>query len=518
MTGARDFLSSIPPRGKIFLGLSLAGVVLFTFLMLRLASQPDYATLMSGVDPAETGKLTAALDERGIPYELQNNGTAIAVEKARTAEARIALAEQGLPGNGDKPGWELMDSQKLGSSDFQQKVSYQRALEGEIARTLEQVEGVSGAQVQLVLPEEQLFEDESAPATAAVVLTGSSAGVEPSAVRGMAQLVASSVKGLKASNVSITDSTGALVWPKGDGAGGDDAGAAPASKQTAEERYERALESRLTAMLAQTVGPGRARVSVKADVDADRSSEDRLVYEKKGVPLKTTTETETLEGGGSAAGASGVAGNIPSYPQGQAGGAGSTYERETEDTQLAVGKRVIRTEKAPGATKRQDVALVLDKAVPAADVPEIRRAVAAAAGIDTERGDTIAVSQFAFAKPPTEDAPGTVSGILGYAKYAGLGLALVLFTLFMLRHLRRREQEALPAEPVWLREIESPQPIADLQAQGQANGTQPTTPLGLPATDDPLALQTRRRVEELVNREPQRVAQQVKMWMSEEPA
>jgi flagellar M-ring protein FliF len=510
VSAARDFLSSIPTRGKVFLALSLAGIVLFTFFMLRLAGQPDYATLMSGVEPAQTGKLTAVLDERGIPYELQNNGTAIAVEKSRTAEARIALAEQGVAGSGEKPGWELMDSQKLGSSDFQQRVSYQRALEGEIARTLEQVDGVSGAQVQLVLPEEQLFEDESAPATAAVVLTGDSAGLDPSAVRGMAQLVSSSVKGLKPSNVSITDGTGALVWPKGDGTGEDGQGA-PASKQVAEERYERALEGRLTAMLAQTIGPGKARVSVKADVDADKATEDRLVYERRGVPTKTTTETERLRGGGGSGGASGVAGNIPSYAQGQAGGANSNYQRETENTELAVGKRVIRTEKAPGATRRQDVALVLDKSVPAADVPELRRAVAAAAGIDTERGDTIAVSQFAFAKGPAAEDPGPIGGALEYGRYAALALALALFTLFLLRHLRRREQEALPAEPVWLREIESPQPIAELQAQQQA---QPT--IALPPTGDPLVEQTRRRVEELVNREPERVAQQVKMWMNED--
>ena len=510
---ARDFLGSIPLRGKIVLALSVAGVILFTFFMLRLAGQPDYVTLMSGVEPAETGKLVAVLDERGIPYELQNNGTALAVERSQTAQARIALAETGGASQGDKPGWELMDSQKLGSSDFQQKVSYQRALEGEIAKTLQQVDGVSGAQVQLVLPEEQLFEDESVPATAAVVLTGSSSGIEPSAVRGMAQLVASSVKGLKPANVSITDGTGALVWPKGDGAGGSDGGSSgPASKQAAEERYERGLEGRLMAMLTQTVGPGKARISVKADVDADKASESRLVYEKRGVPMKTTTETERLKGAGGAGGASGVAGNIPSYAQGATGGTDSSYQRETEDTQLAVGKRVIRTEKAPGARNRQDVALVLDRTVPPGDVPEIRRAVAAAAGIDTERGDTIAVSQFAFAKAPAGTSAGPVSGAIGYARYAALGLALALFLFFVLRHLRRREQEALPAEPVWLREIESPLPLQELQP---APGPAAMTPMGLPPTDDPVALQTRRRVEELVNREPDRVAQQVKSWMNE---
>lgn len=508
MAGIRDF-GSIPTRGKLALGLSLAGVILFAFFMLRLAGAPTYATLMSGVDPAETGKITAALDERGITYELQNNGTAIAVEKEQTAPARIALAELGLNGDGAKPGWELMDGQKLGASDFSQKISYQRALEGEIARTLEQVDGVSGATVTLVIPEEQLFEDDQVPATAAVVLSGGAAGIEPAAVRGMAQLVSSSVKGLKDSNVSITDSTGALVWPRGEGESGE-GGMGAGSKQAAEMKYERGMEGRLNAMISQIVGPGKARVSVKADLDADRATEDRLVYEKKGVPMKTTTETERLRGGGGVGGAAGVAGNIPSYPQGQAGGTNSNYKRETEDSQLAVGKRVIRTQKAPGTVQRQNVALVLDsKTIPPADQRQLERAVSAAAGIDLDRGDTIELTPVAFARPEPPEPPSTVTGILGYARYIGLGLALLLFTFFLFRHLRRREQEALPAEPVWLRQIETPQPVAELSAQAHS------APMTLPATTDPAAVETRRRVEDLVNREPDKVAQQVKMWMGE---
>ena len=198
------------------------------------------------------------------------NGTTVAVEKASVSQARIALASAGVVGlERPQQGFELFDEQKLGASDFQQKVTYQRALEGEIARTVEQVDGVSGAQVQLVLPEDSLFAEEASPSTAAVLLTGPSDALEPGAVRGIAQLTASSVKGLKTENVTITDGAGQLLWPQGDGAGAA-GGALGSSKQAAERRYERQLQASLDALLTQTLGPGKARVQVKADLNVDQ--------------------------------------------------------------------------------------------------------------------------------------------------------------------------------------------------------------------------------------------------------
>src|SRR3712207_5913318 len=162
---AKAIFQNMTPKGRMLLGASALGVILFVFLMMRLAGQPSYTVLSSGLDPAQTGKATAALDEKGIGYELRNNGTALAVDKAKMSEARIALSSQGLSGSGSaQPGFELFDKQKLGASDFQQKVTYQRALEGQIAKTVGQVQGVSGAQVRLVLPEEDLFRDEASPA------------------------------------------------------------------------------------------------------------------------------------------------------------------------------------------------------------------------------------------------------------------------------------------------------------------------------------------------------------------
>jgi flagellar M-ring protein FliF len=498
-------LLRLPPRSKAIIAVSAVAILAIAFLMLRIASSPSYATVAAGLSPADTGKYTTALDSAGIPYELQANGTAVGVDKAQLSKARVALAGQGLSANsGSQAGFELFDKQKLGASDFQNKVTYQRALEGEIARTIDGVSGVSGAQVQLVLPEDDLFADTSSPATAAVMLANPADALEPGAVRGIAQLTASSVKGLKAENVTITDNSGSLLWPNG-----DSAGAAPgaSNKQAAEARYARTLEASLTAMLARTLGPGKAQVQVNADLNVDKTTKNELVYGKTGVPLKTTKETEKLRGSGSTSGGSaGTGSNIPTYSAGSSGsGSSNKYDRTSGTTDFGVDKTVSKTEVAPGTVNKMQVALLVDKTVPAATFAGIQKTVQSAAGIDTTRGDTFQAAQVPFAKvaaPKTGPVPTTM---LGPLKWVGLGLATLLFCFFMARGIRRRESETL-AEPSWLREIESPIRLAELEA-----GNLP--PAQLPARQPDEGLH---KLDQLMDREPERVAAQVRQWLSED--
>src|SRR5918998_1161893 len=185
----QNALQQMPLKSKLILGASAVGILLVAFMLFRVAAAPSYTTLRTGLDPAETGKITAALDEAGIGYELANNGTALKVEKSKTGQAQVALAEGGLGGGGGKqPGYELLKDQKLGASDFQQRQTYQRALEGELANTIAEIDGVSGAQVRLTLPDDELFADEAKPATAAVLLE-SGESLESTSVKGIANLV-----------------------------------------------------------------------------------------------------------------------------------------------------------------------------------------------------------------------------------------------------------------------------------------------------------------------------------------
>jgi flagellar M-ring protein FliF len=197
-------------------------------------------------------------------------------------------------------------------------------------------------------------------------------------------------------------------------------------------------------------------VKVSSDLNVDQSTQDKLTYAKRGVPLKQTRETERLQGtGGGGGGAAGTASNLPAYAQAGGGGGNSNYNRSQTQTDFGVDKTVTRTKVAPGTVNRLSVALVVDKTVPAAQVAQLRTAVAGAAGINTQRGDTMSVSTVAFAKPAAEPKASPVDGAMGYAKYAAAGLGVLLFLFLMRRQLKRREGESL-GEPTWLREIEAP--------------------------------------------------------------
>ena len=160
-------------------------LILFVYMFLHTVSQPTYTTLVSGLDPSKTGKMTNTLSEHGIGYQLQNNGTAIAVQSNQTGQARIALAGSGQLGQ-SQPDFSLFEKQSLGESNFQQQVTYQRALQGQLGETIDSIQGVSGAQVELVLPNSQsrLF-GESQNASAAVLLSDTNA-LDPASVRGIA--------------------------------------------------------------------------------------------------------------------------------------------------------------------------------------------------------------------------------------------------------------------------------------------------------------------------------------------
>src|SRR5271166_6135693 len=263
--------SRLTPRGWLIAGATAVGAILFIYLFVHTVSKPSYTTVASGVNPSQTDKMTSTLSAQGISYELQSNGTAIAVPSNEASKARVALAGANLLGN-TQPGFrQLFEHQSLGESNFQQQVTYQRALQGQLDETIDSVQGVSGAQVTLVLPssQNQIFGENQNASSAAVLLSGTSA-LDSSSVRGIAQLVASSVPGLQLSKVTITDASGELLWPA---ASGEDATSAT-GKQAAEERYDSATEAKPDTILAQTLGAGKAQVQVNATLNTDQTTQE----------------------------------------------------------------------------------------------------------------------------------------------------------------------------------------------------------------------------------------------------
>jgi flagellar M-ring protein FliF len=505
-------LTNLSTRGKITLGVSIFAVLIATVLLFKMATKPSYTQIQAGVNPAQITSITSALTTAGVAYEVQGNGTAIAVKSGQEGAAQVALANAGLGSAAStQPGMELMDKVKLGASNMQQQVTYQRALEGQIANTIGKINGIGGATVALTLPQDNLFTDNKQGATAAVMLQGDASTLDSGSVKGIASLVASSVQGLQPGKVTITDSSGNLLWPNS-GSGGD---SGALSKQAAQSQYNAQLGAQLDAMLASTLGAGKAHVQVNADLNVDQASQEQLQYAKKGVPLTTTTDDETLtsSGGGTSGGATGTATNVPSYASNAASGANgkSNYKHTTGTTNFGVDKTITKRTIAPGTVNRLDVALVIDKSVPPATVASLKNAVASAAGIQTKRGDTLAVSQIAFAKAPAATPAGgpVPAGMAKYAKGGLLGLAALLFFFFMTRALKKRQNGGFADEPSWLRGLDQ---VGLPRGEGATIDVEPIETAESVFKNDPRAL----ALDEMVQREPEKVAHQLRSWLTED--
>ncbi len=504
----KDLWRSLESRGQLtIVGCALLVLVTFYFLY-SYASKPSYTSLVTGVDPAQTGQMTQALSAAGVAFHIVNGGTGIDVQDSQASEARIALASKGLT-NGGQVGFEIFNKVSMGATDFQQKINYQRALEGEIDRAIQQINGISSADVQLVLPTDTLFVDQGSKASAAVMLTAGGQ-LDPSTVSGIAHLVAASVKGLDTANVTVTDQTGSLLWPNANATGGVSA----STKLGADQLYSSELAATINSMLIATLGPGKAQARVHADLNVDQTTIDKTSYAKAGTPLQTQLQQEKLKstGGAPALPAGASTNTSATYPAGGSTSSSSNYTNKSDNTVFGVDKTVQKTTVAPGTVNRLDVALLVDSSVPAATVASLQKSVASMAGVSTKRGDTLAVSRITFAKQPTTPAAGSpIAGImknpLGAAKYVLLGLASLLFLFFMRRSLKRRENEGVAPEPTWLREIERSVAVAELEAAPPVRGALD------PAQARRAALKA--EAEEIAKKQPEQIAVQVSEWLKD---
>ncbi len=431
----KQLATRLTPRGWLILGAGAVAGILFIYLFVHLVSRPSYSTLATGLEPAQTGKMTSTLSEQGIGYELQNNGTALAVQSNQTAQARVALAGAGVLGNA-QPGFELFDKSSLGESQFQQQVTYQRALQGQLEQTIDNIQGVSGAQVELVLPnpQSQVFGEGQNASSAAVLLSGTSSPSSTS-VRGIAQLVASSVPGLQLQKVTITDGAGQLLWPSQNGEAG---GAAHRQAGRAGT-----LRRRAGGQPRRDARPDdRPRQGRGAGVRQPRHQPDHagIAHLRQG---RRAAAAEQEPRNAHRLRRRGRRDGHRQHPRLRSDGRLRQVQVQARSHRLHARGRQDRHPLHRRARRgRKRARLGAARLHRARRVrPAIKEAVTNAAGLQPKRGDTISVAQMAFAKPTTAAAEGASGGMLGYAKYALIGLASALFLFFTTRALRRREQE-----------------------------------------------------------------------------
>jgi flagellar M-ring protein FliF len=295
------FFGQLNANGRV-VAFGLAAVLLVAAVMLgRAASAPRYVPIFRGLDLADAGNVTDALGRAAIPFRLEAGGSDVTVPEADAARARVLLAKDGVPAVG-RPGLELFDRQAWGMTDFTEQVTYRRALEGELARTISTLRGVQRAQVHLALPEGSALRSMDRPAEAAVVVAlQANATLGAEQVRGIAQLVSSSVSQLAVERVAVLDDSGRLL----SGAGGEESGHALSTQQHGlQAGVEAALAAKVTTMLAAALGPDAVRVQVAARLNFDQVDRTIEAYDTLGSVLRTEQRSEagapadSLLGGG----------------------------------------------------------------------------------------------------------------------------------------------------------------------------------------------------------------------------
>jgi flagellar M-ring protein FliF len=425
------------------LGVS-AGVAAALFaLVLNVSAQPK-ALLYANLDLKEAGSITQALDQAGVKYEVKGDGSTILAPRDEVASARLMLSGKGLPTSGSV-GYEIFDNAPaLGQTDFVQTLNRQRALEGELARTIRSLQGVTSARVHLVLPRRQLFEDDADQPSASVVI---GVGRDPSSdeVRAIRNLVAGATPGLKPERVTLVDDKGKML------AGGD--GDSDMAGQIADRRsaVEESLRKRIKDMVDGMVGPGKSRVTVSADVDLNRVTLQEEKYDPDGQVVRSTQTSEQNAKSGQGQGGVGASSSA-NIPGGQAssgasdGGTASGQTDETTNYEISKSTRTEVTE--PGAVKKLSVAVAVDgqstydakgkvtyTARTAEEMQRIESLVRSAIGYDETRGDQLTVVNVRFTHDA--DAQGVTAGspLFGFDKndiMRGVELVILLVTATLL--------------------------------------------------------------------------------------
>lgn len=352
--------SALSPVRQLTLVATAVGSLAFFYWIAVGTGTTEYRTLYRGLEDAEAAQVVDALAAERIEYRIADGGTAIEVPINRVHEARMRVASRGLP-SGASPGFEIFDQGTFGVTDFVQKVNYHRALQGELARSIEQVEGVEKVRVQLAIPQRKALvrKDERQASASVVVRLRAGFDLEPDQIRGIVHLVASSVEGLDVAQVTLVDNRGRLLAPQSDM---DAAPGGGPSMLNASRSLERELEDQVESILEPTVGLGRVVAKVNARVDWTQTEKTEEIFDPNSqIERSTQRETENSSDSTSEGGVVGIVANSPeASPPGAATGTDSSSSRTSETINYELSKTVSRHVLPTGKVERLSIAVLLD--------------------------------------------------------------------------------------------------------------------------------------------------------------
>ena len=535
--------ASLPQKNKIAMLVGIPLLIATLVSLLMWANQSSYKVLFSGLNDQDGGAITQALTQLKIPYEFNSSGTAILVPAEKVYDTRLALASQGLP-KGTVSGFEAMDNQKLGITQFQEQVNYQRALEGELVRSIQSISAVQSARVHLAIPKPSIFIREKQTPSASIVLNlHGSRTLSEAQINGIVHLVASSLPSMNPEDVSIVDQTGRLLTEHGKNTEGLNP-----NQLAYQNQIESNLSSRIINILTPVFGAENIRATVTASMDFSSSERTDEIYKPNANPAQSTIRSQQISesSDGSSTNPSGVPGvmsnqppttptaNIGQNPQ-QAGNtsggnAANSSSKKDSTVNYEVDKSIQHKREQVGKIQRLSAAVVVNykslpdkkgevKAVPLTpeELTQIDNLVKQTIGFDEQRGDAVNVVNQAFTKPTEEETPiWARPDTLDLAKSLGLplGVALVaailvfgLFRPLMKPPMSADGQELLPGHANALGLIEQDNDM-ELLEQLQREGSLPNANM---SREEKLE-----KLRELAREHPQIVANIVKNWVNGE--
>jgi len=531
---------------KLGLLAALAAAVAVITVALMWARTPEYRILYSNLSDRDGGDVIAALAQLNVPYRVAEGGTVLMVPAGQVYDLRLKLASQGLP-KGGAVGFELMDTQKFGTSQFAEQINYQRALAGELARSIQSVGAVQAARVHLAIPRPTVFVREQQKPSASVFVSMYPGRVlDPSQVSAIQHLIASSVPELSARNVTVVDQSGNLL----SAAAGSEA---PSSLDATQLKYVHALEgsyaARIENILKPLVGPENVRAQVTAALDFTRVEETSESFKPNPAPAEAAVRSQqTMESSSTTAqAAQGVPGALSNQPPGAAaaplnapGQAAQTAPAPAQPsstqresiTNFEVDKVIRHSQGEVGALKRLSAAVVVNykrevgadgavtyKPLAEAEIQQINALVREAMGFSQQRGDTVNVVNAPFSAdvlPGGEAAPSpwgtfvqdmtTPASVLQILKYLGAA-AMVLIALRLARAAFRDLSRVARVEPTG-DVLSGPGMQPQLAGAGGAGEMIASTDPAVASFEADL-----KAVKELAKQEPRLVANVVKDWV-----
>jgi flagellar M-ring protein FliF len=461
-------------------------------LLVHWARTPDMSILYQDLAPEEAAKITDKISEKSIPYELRNGGKSIYVPKEKVYQLRLDMAKEGLP-VAEQGGYSLFDNEKIGISPFVQNVNLKRALQDELAKSIQMIEGVAHARVHIVSVEQTVFSSQASQTSASVILKLKPGyKVDALNIAAITNLVAGSVESLKSENVTVIDSKGRLLSASSDQkmTGG------ASTAQDYRERIEQNLAGKVEDMLTAVLGPGRASVKISAIVDMTSTDVVTEIYEPKGVPTKEEIKSESETGAGKAA------------TEGQTA-TGSSKKGETITTELAVGKTVKRETALPGSIKSLSVAAVVDllpndanatsgkQAAKIMEVSAVEKLIKDALGLDLQKLDSLTVVEAKFSRPTellTDKDSDKKFDIMAIARHASMGI-MAICAIIVLKMFSGAKKKA---------------ELAASQQLPEASGAAGFLPAG---TSDPMML--RKHISGVLQNNPEQAKQLFTNWINE---